>query len=103
MSGGVLLLWQIFDFMWGGGREHGDKSDDCGRNALVYHVYPVSRRTEGTVEGGGGGGRIPTALGRINVYMVGTYYTCYTQARKSARFALLFVSLFILGFAERRS
>ena len=23
----------------------GDKSDGCGRNASVYHVYPVSRTT----------------------------------------------------------
>ena len=49
---------------------YGDKSDGCGRNASVYHVYPVSPTTgEGgqNVRTGEGGGGIPSASGRIYV------------------------------------
>ena len=51
----------------------GTKSDDCGRNASVYHVYPVSCMAgKGRAEfirgrGGGGAGRVPTVIGRMNV------------------------------------
>ena len=73
--------------MWGGGREeHGDKSEGCGRNASVYHVYPVSHTTgEGRAEcskGEGGEGGVPTASGRIYVYLVGTYYTRSARSRQ---------------------
>ena len=59
----------------------GTKSDNCGRSASVYHVYPVTRATgEGRAKcsrGRGGRGKgIPTALGRMYVYLVVTYYTC---------------------------
>ena len=67
----------------------GDKSNGCGRNASVHHVYPVSRTTGeerggGVFEGGGGqgeGGFLP-ALDRIDVYLVGTYYTHGARSRR---------------------
>ena len=55
---------------------YGDKCDGCGRNASVYHVYPVSRATsEESAKspkpgGGGGGGGFATAFGRIGVYQL---------------------------------
>ena len=65
---------------------YGDKCDGCGRNASVYHVYPVSRttsdkRAECSKVGGGEGG-FPTALGRIDVYPLGA---CYTRGARSRR------------------
>ena len=71
----MFITLADFDFMWGGGREHGDKSDGCERNASVYHVYHVSRTTgeeraenfKGVGVGGGVGGNSNRFRGRIYV------------------------------------
>ena len=74
-----------------------DTSDGCERNApftlSISCIYPVSRTAgEGRAEfskggrglktRGGRGGIQPAFLGRINVYLVGTYYTGVARSRR---------------------
>ena len=86
---------------WGGGGEDGTTQSVRGNykpfkgtyltvvegTHQVNRVYPAFiqpvRRGRSVRLGGGGGRGIPTALGRVNVYLLGACYTRGARSRQS--------------------